>query len=270
MHNGDFSITDISEIESVMAKEGLVTIKIGEVPIVFDLSFLHERKYVARYITTIRYPQHDIDDELFKAFIREGDVVLDAGANIGVTAALALKAGASRIYCVEAEKHLAQRLNSIPDPRICVFHCALGEEPGFAELMLSSHNQGHSIAAQMQNVFPGLFTPDRQTVAVKTIADVTNGETCSVWKLDVEGVEPDVIRGALDLLEKAGPRVIMAELFEPFAKATFDLLAPFYNVKRAALTKAGSSLSLLEPSIGPLGDDYWHTSPTYVFERRIA
>ena len=105
-------------------------------------------------------------------------------------------------------------------------------------------------------------------VAVKTVAGVTNGEKCSVWKLDVEGVEPDVVRGGLDILKSAGPRVILAEIYEPFVRATFEMLAPWYDVKRAALRRADSSLVLLQASVGNISEEYWQISPTYVFERR--
>jgi hypothetical protein len=69
----------------------------GECEITFDLLFVHKRRYFARWLTALPYPQRDTDALLFQRLIRPGDVILDAGTNIGVTAALALACGAARV-----------------------------------------------------------------------------------------------------------------------------------------------------------------------------
>jgi FkbM family methyltransferase len=205
---------DIHEIEQRFRTDGSVKVRVSECEIAFDLSFVHERRYLARWLTGLPYPQHDIDELLFQHFIRPGDVILDVGANIGVTAALALAFGATRVHCVEPEASLAARLRQIADDRIIVHQCAAGEMVGTAELHLSDlHNQGHTLDSRTKALFPHLFGVRRQTVPVKRLPDILGSERCDVWKLDVEGGEAQVIRGAISLLSNARrPRVVLAEL----------------------------------------------------------
>jgi FkbM family methyltransferase len=231
---------------------------------------VHEKRYALGLLFGFRNPQADIDSLLFRANIRPGDVILDAGANIGITAAEALACGASRVICVEPENSLIERLNLLKElcpNQMSILHCALGARDGFAELMLSeTHNQGHTISPTMSSLFPGIFGSQTQRVQVSTIDLALFDTPADIWKLDIEGAEADTIRGARHTLERAPPRVIFAELYDPFAEEVIGLL-PQYQVRRAALGKVDYSLHLLDQVGGVLPDNFCVTSPIYVFTR---
>lgn len=268
--SGDVSAPYVWDAAGLLPSAGEIDVTIGDLRLTFDLGFPHERQYALGLLFGLRNPQADIDCQLFRTYVRLGDVVLDAGANIGVTAAEALACGASHVICVEPEIGLVKRLNALkslaPD-RMSVWHCALGARPGLAQLLLSrTHNQGHTISTKMISLFPSLFDGQRQKVAVSTIDLVLEGVSCLIWKLDVEGLEADAIRGARRTLEQSPPRAILAEIYDPFVDEVVSLL-PEYRVQRAALTKDNYVLQFLDKIGGSLSDEYCPTSPTYVFTR---
>jgi FkbM family methyltransferase len=256
--------------DSLLPSDGLVEVTIGGLPLKLDLRFPHERRYALGLLHGLRNPQADIDRQLFQKYVRSGDVVLDAGANVGVTVAEALACGAKRVICVEPEHALVTRLRALESraqDRMCIWHCALGAEIGFAELLLSqAHNQGHTISPKMTSMFPELFDGKLERVDVSTIDIVIGNQASDIWKLDVEGSEVDAIRGARRTLERSPPRLIFAELYDPFVDEFIALLSRF-QVKRAALSKASYTLQLLDQVGGSLSDDFCQTSPTYVFAR---
>jgi FkbM family methyltransferase len=254
-----------------LPREGEVEVIIGDLPLTLNLQFPHERSYALGLMHGLRNPQADIDRQLFQKYVRHGDIVLDAGANVGVTAAEVLACGARHVVCVEPEETLAARLGALEvrfKDRMNVWHCALGAHAGCAELLLSKgHNQGHTVSPRMASIFPALFDGTLQRVEVKTVDSILAARPADVWKLDVEGAEVDAIKGARQTLERAPPRIIFAELYDPFVNEFVDLL-PQYQFKRVGLKKVDYALHLLDQIGGSLGNEFCHTSPTYLFTRR--
>jgi FkbM family methyltransferase len=265
------ALTYVWDVEGSLPSTGKVAVTIGDLEIRLDLRFLHERRYALGILFGFRNPQADIDRLLFRAVVRPGDVILDAGANIGLTAAEALACGAAHVVCVEPEDALASRLISLKShtlDRLSVWHCALAAYEGTAELLLSqTHNQGHTISSTIAALFPNVFDGRCQTVPTTTIDIVSSSRPSAIWKLDVEGMEADVIKGARQTLKRSPPRVILAELYDPFVEDVVGLL-PSYNVRRATITKKDYSLKLVSQIGGPLADEFCSTSPTYIFARR--
>ena len=258
------------EGDSLLPREGEVEVTIGDLPLTLNLRFPHERGYALGLLHGLRNPQADIDRQLFQKYVRRGDIVLDAGANVGVTAAEMLACGARHVICVEPEDTLAARLGTLKaraQERMSVWHCALGARTGFDELLLSKgHNQGHTQSTRIASIFPALFDGTLQRVEVKTVDVILADRPVDIWKLDVEGAEVDAIRGARQTIERAPPRTIFAELYDPFVNDFVDLL-PQYQFKRVAIAKADYALYLLDQIGGSLGDEFCHTSPTYLFTR---
>lgn len=255
---------NVHELESLVKLNGKVALHYLGVDFSFDLGMPHERRYFLRALFGVAYPQADIDTLLFRRFLRVGDRVLDAGANIGVTALEALECGATEVVCVEPEPTLIKRLEGLRLPGIKVIPCALGGEVGRARLFLSDlHNQGHSISNETLAMFPHIFGDRFVNVEVKTVSDALSGGFCDVWKLDIEGAEVDVLTGRLGAL----PRVIIAEIYGDKIDAVVDALGERYVANRAAIRSSGYSLTLLPPKAGDLCEEFERTSPMYVFVR---
>ena len=269
-NSGGLTPRYVWDCDRLLPGEGEVEVTIGDLLIRLDLRFPHERRYALGFLYGFRNPQADIDRALFQKYVRRGDCILDAGANIGVTAAEALACGADHVVCVEPEHALVGRLKSLKlcsRGRMSVWDCALGAGGGSAQLLLSQgHNQGHTISPRMVSLFPNLFDKTVERVEVTTVDLILAERSATLWKLDVEGMEADVIRGARQTLERSPPHTIFAELYDPFVDEFLELL-PGFQVRRAALTKKDYALHLFDQIGGPLTDEFCPISPTYVCTR---
>lgn len=78
--------------------------------------------------------------EIMKRFLRKGDTFIDIGANIGFLSAIGagLVGKAGQVHCFEPSPRDFKRLEGFarlnPDHKIVCNQCALGEEPGTANL----------------------------------------------------------------------------------------------------------------------------------------
>lgn len=259
--------------EKHIRKDGPAAVMIGSRVVRLDLSNIHERRYIIAEMFNRRHPPHDIDVMLTEKFVRPGDVVLDAGANIGVTAAYFLARGASHVTAVEPEPNLAARVKLI-DPSIEVLNAALSDEVGEIDLVLSTtHNQGHTIEASSVKLFPEIFGSDLNTVKVPvtTVDTAFAGTRFDMWKVDVEGSELKMIAGAAHTLAAAAPRCIIMEAYgENGAKAAELLKATHPYQYRALIDRGPYQLTLLPVSAPVNVNQYEGTAPMYVFASEPA
>jgi FkbM family methyltransferase len=147
------------------------------------------------------------------AAARSGDVAVDVGAHIGLySIALAQRVGPSgKVIAFEPDpdnaSHLAEnvRLNGVAD-RLELRREAVGAVAG--EASFASNGIESSIVAEQT----GLRVP------VVTLDEALRGSAVGVLKIDVEGFEEGVLRGARGLLgaQERRPRVVFLEV-HPFA-----------------------------------------------------
>lgn len=262
-------IPQLQLLEEIIPANSTAAIKIGDVYIDLDLSNTHERLYLLSDVFHLDHPQHDIDVKLIERLCRPGDVVLDAGANIGVTAALFLKAGAAKVYAIEPEPNLVNRLKQIKTASIFPFGVALGDKTGAAELIIStSHNQGNSINPLWVTTFKDVFSePKTVSVQLDTLDNLFPQQRFDLWKVDVEGSESAMMRGAKMHLSTRKPRALIVELYDLQKQEFFGVLqGVFSNQYRALIRQSDKALCFERPHIDNAGlAAYFPTSPTYVF-----
>ena len=150
---------------------------------------------------------HHYDEDLvfYEKYLREGDSVIDAGANIGIVALLsAEKTGKKgRIWTIEADPQTYGRLceniarNAELASRITPLHYALGKEPGRVSILPyrgdDSQNrvdphiaEGNVPMETLDRLFPENLLPG----------------PLDLLKIDVEGFELPVLQGASQLLRR--------------------------------------------------------------------
>ncbi|MCD2511914.1 FkbM family methyltransferase [Comamonas endophytica] len=261
----------LSDIEGLIRKSGNVSFDVAGTSISFDLSNRHERAYAARLLLDVCHPQADIDLFLFQHFLRPSDTVLDAGANIGMTALECLEAGAGKVVAVEALPVLYERLKKLNPPGLIAVNKAISSSPGKADFYISTaHNQGSSLNSEMIGIFPSVFgeVVKKTEVELTTIDELVESfGAFDVWKLDIEGAELDAVRGAQKTLGKCPPRIVIVELYDDFYddfRSGMIDSHPF--VGRAFLSIDGYELKILPPVKG-FPEGYHVTSPMYVFSR---
>lgn len=151
--------------------------------------------------------------------IRPGDTVLDIGANIGmITVAMAKLVGSEgRVHSFEPNPSMIGLLrqaiarNHLSNVRL--HPVALGPQPATLELRIPRMNSGaaslvrnrHDSDCEIVNV------PVRQLDSVAMSEGI---RSIRLIKIDVEGYEAEVLRGADTLLERMRPDAILFELNE--------------------------------------------------------
>lgn len=258
----------INDIESLLRNSGEIIAPVGDYYLKLNLENPHERRYAACFVADIKYPTLDVDRFLIEKFVRPGDTVLDAGANIGLTALLFVKAGASQVVAFEPVPALAERVRAIQCPLIQCEQQALSSERGEATLYLSlAHNQGSTSDHDTIAMFPQVYGDEKQSMNVKTMPLDDVNLKFDIWKIDIEGAEIDAIDGASRHLEEFPPRVIIAELYGDKYEKFFSRINHKYKFAyRACIRMDDYSLCLIDPSDYDRQAEMFHTfAPTFVF-----
>jgi FkbM family methyltransferase len=142
---------------------------------------------------------------LFRQILRTGDVVVEAGANFGShTVVMAKLVGdGGRVFAFEPRRLVFQSmaanvaLNALPN--VHTVHAGLGAAPGSIKVPVLNPEKGHNF---------GGFSIDGheqgESVAVQTV-DSLQLRRCRLLKVDVEGMESEVLEGARDTIARCRP-----------------------------------------------------------------
>lgn len=156
---------------------------------------------------------------LLLAALKPGDFFIDIGAHVGYFTMLAAMAvgPAGAVAAIEANPDNADRLQTnLADnghANVTLHRAAAGASPGTAEFHINADNDGgHALwdpAAHPWNEKTKL-APEKITVPMTTLDAVADGRTPRAIKIDTEGAEHEVMKGAGDVLERR-PDFIIAE-----------------------------------------------------------
>ncbi len=144
--------------------------------------------------------------DLLLRFCRDGDVVVDVGANIGShTIAFAKAVGANgAVFALEPQRLPFQLLcGNIALNVLTNVHAlqkAAGAQAGRAKIPALPWDEPHNFGAVsiLNRSSPG------DDIEVVTLDSLTL-PSCRLIKVDVEGMEPDVLAGARDTIKKCRP-----------------------------------------------------------------
>lgn len=159
---------------------------------------------------------------LFVRMLRPGDTVVDAGANAGYFSLLAaaLVGPAGRVVAVEANPRLAAlirgtaALNAMAQIRVEA--AALSDRTG--PILFAGDGEGDSNGAVVPPGDPESPGPPRRTVPAETLDGLARRcglERIALLKIDTEGHELNVLRGAEGLLAAGLVAAIVCEHHPP-------------------------------------------------------
>lgn len=185
-------------------------------PVFNDLQLrCHPDSIIALHVVQ-RSEWHDWDTAKFiTSFLRPGDTFIDVGANIGLYTlpASRIVGDSGTVIAVEPSPINRARLEeNLALNHIRTVHiepCALGEAPG----SLSFHD--HDALAHLDpSMRSGVPAPDTVTVPVEILDNLvpTHAGVVTLLKVDVEGFELSVFRGAVDTMRAPRLPVILFEL----------------------------------------------------------
>ena len=153
-----------------------------------------------------------------KSVLKPGDTAIDVGAHIGFfTMQMAAMVGsAGKVYAFEPfganaellEQSIAE--NRFSD-RIVFERAAVGSASGTATLTFPVETLNSGGAYLLRHGTPALAGNRKQNVPLLALDDVAVKRPVRLIKMDVEGAEPQVIRGAARLLKEDRP-IVLSEL----------------------------------------------------------
>lgn len=194
-----------------------------------------------------------------RRYISSWKTVFDIGANEGEWMRLALTLNPTlQVHCFEPNTAAYKMImaGNVPE-QVTVNHCAMGATLGSKELLVYSD-------ASVLNSFyaresASMTDAKRETVNVDTISNYCKKhaiDTVDFVKIDVEGHELEVLKGALPMLEHGAITMIQFEYGGTFLdsgislKAILELVKPFpydlYKIRPFGLQRIPGYTALLE------------------------
>ena len=201
----------------------------------------------------------------------EGGTAVDAGANIGqMTGLLALKAGASgKVLSFEPHPAIFERLShniGLVSKRrgtaaVTAHQLALSDTDGEALLAFDTTFAGNEGIARIVGELAGR-QPEGVKVPKQRLDVFVGNETVSVLKIDVEGHEPAVFKGAAEALKAGRIRNILYENLDEAGTGVPALLQEYgFSIFGLGYTIGGPLLTRMDE---PLRNDPSHDAPNYI------
>jgi FkbM family methyltransferase len=199
---------------------------------VFGLRFeLDLADWIQRSIYLGTFEQEE--SRLVAKFLVPGMTVIDVGANVGYYTALAASRVGSqgRIFAIEPDTRAFARLQSLIDTNRLparAFNFGLGERSGQEHLYQSPSSRNNTPTM----IAHGGFAPTA-TVPIRRLDDCMDEwqvTRVDLLKIDVEGWEPQVFRGASRALESGRIGAILCEFNDPWVRAAGSSSRALWNM----------------------------------------
>ena len=166
---------------------------------------------------------------LFRRSLQSDSCCVDIGANRGdILRPFIQLSPKGRHFAFEPIPALAESLQ-VSFPGVQVFNCALSDKPGSATFFLVPDRDAWSGLRRQE--YPDDAQPVEITVDLKPLDDVIGNENqVDFIKIDVEGAELEVLRGAIKTLKRCRPTVVFEHAkihnqnYDTTADMIYDLL----------------------------------------------
>ena len=145
--------------------------------------------------------------------VRQGDIVLDCGANIGVFTRKALSRGAALVVAIEPAPQTLNALRrnfdaEIRAGRVIVYPKGVWDHDAEMELTVNEDNAGaNSVVVEWKGAAPKVRVP--LTTIDKIVAELKLPHVDFI-KMDIEGAEKAAITGGRDTIRRFRPRMSLS------------------------------------------------------------
>lgn len=180
----------------------------------------------------------------FSRFAREGGLVVDCGANIGIYSLISAKY-ANKVIAVEPNPlvYLALqknvKLNGFSNVRSV--NMAVWSSSGKARLYLSSYHEVSTLKYDTMNEYTYGNSIEIETITLDQL--LTQEPEINLIKIDVEGAEVEALKGASEVLNKT-KRIIVEVRKGQSDREVLDILGK-HNFKVIAIDDFGDSMNLI-------------------------
>lgn len=164
-----------------------------------------DQDYIQKTIASTQRPYEEAMLIDMADFVEPGDLVLDVGANCGNhTMYLACVAGA-KVHAFEPDSELCAAISTSAsansaETRVTIHQVGVGDSDGFGRLVQTAENNRGAQRLQ-------LVDDAEQATKVIRLDDLVFDEPVRAIKIDVEGMELDVLNGAKSLIARDLPEL---------------------------------------------------------------
>jgi FkbM family methyltransferase len=149
---------------------------------------------------------------LFRTLVNPSDVVLDVGANIGCTCLL-LSQLARQVYVFEPApstfRFLKDNIERSGAANIVLLNVGLGAEPSRLPLTYAPSNRAGGYVSDHTNASSGHRSEEIEVRTLDAVMSESAIPSVDFIKIDTEGFEPHVLRGASQTLAAFKPTVVI-------------------------------------------------------------
>ena len=197
---------------------------------------------------------------IIKNILQKDKVSLDVGANLGLFTYF-LSRASKKVYAFEPNPYPLRSLKSVIDKNVEIIPIALGNADENIMLRIPKSKKGWtSNGASVANI--NLNLGKEFSVTMRKI-DSLNIENIGLIKIDVEGFEMDVLRGAEKTIRIQKPTLIIEneivhtadpfEVFDFMKKIGYQI---FYVDKKLNLTKLNNEFEFAKNQANPHNKNY--------------
>lgn len=164
-----------------------------------------EQDYIQKTIASTQRPYEEAMLIDMADNIEPGDLVLDVGANCGNHSLYLTCVAGAEVHAFEPDAELCAAIsNSVAangaERHITVHQVGVGASDGFGRLVQTAENNRGAQRLQ-------LVTQDEQATKIIRLDDLVFDKPVRAMKIDVEGMELDVLNGARKLIERDSPEL---------------------------------------------------------------
>jgi FkbM family methyltransferase len=188
----------------------------------------------------LRYLYRSMDDidsvllDLVREFVKPGAVVWDVGANVGLFsfAAASLAGSEGRVIAFEPDAWLVQllRRSACRQPAqsapVQIIPAAVASQVSIRTLCLATRSRAANYLAEFGTIQTGGLREEQSVIAVSLDWLLQELPHPSVVKIDVEGAEMEVLKGAERLFESVRP-VVLCEVIPASEQAVTKFLRSY-------------------------------------------
>lgn len=164
-------------------------------------------RYYARYLVKKNLRKGESELHILNDIVPRGRVAIDVGANKGVYTWL-LADLASQVHAFEPNPKAYQWLDRSLPKNVSTYPLALSDTEGQSTLFLPQRGRGYSNQMGSLNSIKAEFPHAAVPVEIRTL-DSFAFENVGFIKIDVEGFEAEVLKGAEETLKRCKPALLV-------------------------------------------------------------